>query len=161
MEGDFYEKYLRFGLIWGQLTILKKKSWASYEQLLRVILKYFQAQKKWNKDMENVVSSLALSKFYWSLDKWLPIKPWSVSIGNCDEETAILWFNPPNGWNSTIVSWSTICNCMVKVTAVLQYCKLVIYSCTAELFCSEWLRKFYAYWLTILSLGQNRWKYSM
>ena len=36
MVGDFYEKYLRFGLVLGRLAILKNIFWADYDQLLRV-----------------------------------------------------------------------------------------------------------------------------
>jgi hypothetical protein len=59
--GDFYEKYLRFGLVWaglgwfglvwaglgwfglvwGQLAIMKKQFWADYEQLLRAVFFMF------------------------------------------------------------------------------------------------------------------------
>ena len=43
--GDFYEKHLRFGLVLGQLAMLKKH-WADYEQLLRVVFSCCQEQKK-------------------------------------------------------------------------------------------------------------------
>ena len=43
--GDFYEKYLRFGLALSQKAILKK-SGVDYEQLLRAVFSCFQGQKK-------------------------------------------------------------------------------------------------------------------
>jgi hypothetical protein len=53
--GDFYEKYLRFGLVWaglgwfglvwGQLAIMKKQFWADYEQLLRAVFFMFSRKK--------------------------------------------------------------------------------------------------------------------
>ena len=38
--GDFYEKYLRFGLVLGQMAFLKEKNWVDYEQLLRLVFFY-------------------------------------------------------------------------------------------------------------------------
>ena len=44
-EGDiFIEQKMRFGLVWGQLAILKKME-ADYEQLLSVVFSCFQGQK--------------------------------------------------------------------------------------------------------------------
>jgi hypothetical protein len=43
----FMEQELRFGLELGRLSVLKKKRvWADYEQLLRVVFSFFQGQKK-------------------------------------------------------------------------------------------------------------------
>jgi hypothetical protein len=42
--GDFYEKYLRFGLVLGWLAILKKNG-ADYEQLLRVVFHVVRVKK--------------------------------------------------------------------------------------------------------------------
>ena len=39
--GDFYEKYLRFGLVGNT----EKYFWANYEQLLRAVFSCFQGQK--------------------------------------------------------------------------------------------------------------------
>ena len=39
-RGDFYEKYLRFGLVLGQMAFLKEKNWVDYEQLLRLVFFY-------------------------------------------------------------------------------------------------------------------------
>ena len=39
------EQLLRFGLDLGQLAVLKKRIWANYEQLLRVVFSCFQGQK--------------------------------------------------------------------------------------------------------------------
>ena len=44
--GDFYEKYLRLGLVLGWLAILKKEICADYEQFLRAVISCFQGQKK-------------------------------------------------------------------------------------------------------------------
>ena len=41
----FMERELRFGLDLGQLAVLKKRVWADYEQLLRVVVSCFQGQK--------------------------------------------------------------------------------------------------------------------
>ena len=38
------EQELRFGLDLGQLAVLKKRVWADYEQLLRLIFSCFQGQ---------------------------------------------------------------------------------------------------------------------
>ena len=43
------EQKMRFGLVLGQLAILKKKLGADYEQLLRVVFSCFQEQKKMSK----------------------------------------------------------------------------------------------------------------
>jgi hypothetical protein len=49
-ESHFYGKNdNRFGLILGQLAILKKKFWADYEQLLRAVFSCFQGQKEYLK----------------------------------------------------------------------------------------------------------------
>ena len=40
------EQELRFGLVLGRLAVLKKRVWADYEQLLRVVFSCFQGQKK-------------------------------------------------------------------------------------------------------------------
>ena len=42
----FMEQELRFGLDFSQLAVLKKRVWAEYEQLLRVVFSCFQGQKK-------------------------------------------------------------------------------------------------------------------
>ena len=45
-QGDiFIEQKMRFGLVLGQLAILKK-NWANYEQLLRPVFSCFHGQKK-------------------------------------------------------------------------------------------------------------------
>ena len=45
-QGDIFVKQkMRFGLVLGQLAILKKKVWADYEQLLRTISSCFRVQK--------------------------------------------------------------------------------------------------------------------
>ena len=44
--GDFYEKYLRFGLVLGGLVILKKKFGADYEQLLKAFFLAFRGKKE-------------------------------------------------------------------------------------------------------------------
>jgi hypothetical protein len=45
-QGDiFMEQKMRFGLVLGQLAILKKKLGADYEQLLRVVFSCFQGEK--------------------------------------------------------------------------------------------------------------------
>ena len=41
----FMEQEFRFGLDLGRLAVLKKKVWANYEQLLRVVFSCFQGQK--------------------------------------------------------------------------------------------------------------------
>ena len=41
----FIEQKLRFGLDLGQLAVLKKRIWANYEQLLRVVFSCFRGQK--------------------------------------------------------------------------------------------------------------------
>jgi len=41
----FMEQNMRFGLILGRLSILKKKNWANYEQLLRLVFSCFRGQK--------------------------------------------------------------------------------------------------------------------
>ena len=38
------ENELRFGLDLGRLAVLKKRVWADYEQLLRVVFSCFQGQ---------------------------------------------------------------------------------------------------------------------
>ena len=44
--GDFYEKYLRFGLVLGRLAILKNKYWTNYEHFLRAFsFLYFRGNK--------------------------------------------------------------------------------------------------------------------
>ena len=43
----FMEQELRFGLDLGRLAVLKKRVWADYEQLLRVVFSCFQGQKKY------------------------------------------------------------------------------------------------------------------
>jgi hypothetical protein len=35
--GDFYEKYMRFGLVLSQLAVLKKKWGVDYEHFLRAV----------------------------------------------------------------------------------------------------------------------------
>ena len=39
------EQELIFGLAVGQSAVLKKKVWADYEQILRVVLSCFQGEK--------------------------------------------------------------------------------------------------------------------
>ena len=51
--GDFFEKYLRFGLVLGQLAILKNKFWADYEQLLRAFFMSSEAKK-----IDNIIASV-------------------------------------------------------------------------------------------------------
>ena len=41
------EQELIFGLDVGQSAVLKKKVWADYEQILRVVFSCFQGQKKY------------------------------------------------------------------------------------------------------------------
>ena len=41
------EQKMRFGLVLGQLAILKNKLGADYEQFLRVVFSCFQGQKKY------------------------------------------------------------------------------------------------------------------
>ena len=56
-EGDiFMEQKMRFGLVWGQLAILKKME-ADYEQLLSVVFSCFQGQKNDLIFFENIVVS--------------------------------------------------------------------------------------------------------
>ena len=46
-QGDiFIEQKMRFGLVLGQLAMLKKKLGADYEQLLRVFFFMFSGAKK-------------------------------------------------------------------------------------------------------------------
>ena len=45
-QGDiFMEKKMRFGLVLGRLSILKKILGANYEQLLRAVFSCFRGQK--------------------------------------------------------------------------------------------------------------------
>ena len=53
----FMQKELRFRLDLGQLEVLKKRVWADYEQLLRVIFSCFQGQKNVKKFLKNIVAS--------------------------------------------------------------------------------------------------------
>ena len=48
------EHELRFGLDLGQLSVLKKRVWADYEQLLRVVFSCFQRAKKCQFFKENL-----------------------------------------------------------------------------------------------------------
>ena len=46
-QGDIFVKQkMRFGLVLGQLAILKKKVWADYEQLLRPVFSCLHGPKK-------------------------------------------------------------------------------------------------------------------
>ena len=45
-QGDiFMERKMRFGLVLGWLAILKKTSWADYEQLFRAVFSCFHGHK--------------------------------------------------------------------------------------------------------------------
>jgi hypothetical protein len=50
------DQSMRFGLVLGRLAILKKKIWADYEQLLRVLFSCFHVQKS-KIFFENIVVS--------------------------------------------------------------------------------------------------------
>ena len=69
----FMEQELRFGLDLGRLAVLKKKVWADYEQLLRVVSSCFQGQKKivscFTRDTSPRDISLMLSVFPGGLSK--------------------------------------------------------------------------------------------
>ena len=55
-QGDiFMEQKMGFGLILGQLAILKKKG-TDYEQLLRAVFSCFQGQKNYLKFLKNIVA---------------------------------------------------------------------------------------------------------